>query len=495
MKPNHFQSQKNHLLSSTITMLLIGSMILFSFMTHAQVSINTDGTSPDPSAMLEVKSANRGFLLPRMSFANRPITPATGLAIYQLDSGPGIYYFDGSAWQKISLASWDFWNPNGADIFFNSGRVGIGTNTPDDHGLNVVNYMVGKSAVRGADQFEQTIYAEGQLGVLAPSSLGIPYTVTNIGVLGIKPNNGNNGAAVYGWNNDDNTFNFGGLFYADGTSVSGTNYGVYAIAEKASQNFAGYFRGRVLMDGNSTAVNGNDSLADVLSVRVNHTRSNDTRAIEGISTPQPGYGYGVYAEGGWVGVRGVATSATYLGTSYGVWGSASGSGGTRIGVYGTASSGTTNWAGYFSGSTYISSDLRIGTTSAATGYILSVNGKVACEEVLVQDMTNWPDFVFKPEYKLMSLDRLEQNIKENGHLPGLPSALEIETNGLQIGSMQKQVVQKVEELTLYAIEQDKFLKEQGIVLKEQGAMLQELKKEMDALKAENASLKKLLKNK
>lgn len=508
MKPNDFKSLKSQLSSGKIILLLLGSMILFSLMAHAQVSINTDGTSPDPSAMLEVKSANRGLLLPRMSFASRPVTPATGLAIYQLDSGPGIYYYDGSAWQKISLASWDFWTPNGSDIYFISGRVGIGTITPDDHGLNVLNYISGKSAVRGADQSGQTIYAEGQLGVLAPSSLGIPYNVTNIGVLGIKPNNGNNGAAVYGWNNDDNTLNFGGLFYSDGVAAQGTNYGVYAIAEKANLNFAGYFKGRINIEGNSGSASGNDTTSNLVTATVKHTRFSDTRAIYGTSIPKGGYGVGLQGDGGWRGVHGEAFGQEYTGSAVGVYGTASGTAGSRygiygyagggttsIGVFGSASGGTTNWGSYFIGSNYMSGDLRIGTTNAATGYILSINGKVACEEVLVQDMTAWPDYVFKPEYKLMSLDKLEQNIKENGHLPGLPSAMEIETNGLHIGSMQKQVVQKVEELTLYAIEQDKLLQEQGTILKEQGVILQELKKEMEKLKAENASLKKLLKNK
>jgi hypothetical protein len=153
-------------------------------------------------------------------------------------------------------------------------------------------------------------------------------------------------------------------------------------------------------------------------------------------------------------------------------------GGERIGVYGSAYGGTTNWGSYFVGSNYMSGDLRIGTTLAATGYALNVNGKVACTEVLVQDLASWPDYVFKSDYNLMSLENLEQNIKENGHLPGLPSADEIQTNGLHLGSMQKQVVEKVEELTLYTIEQNK--------------MLLELKKEIDALKAENISLRKAI---
>jgi siroheme synthase (precorrin-2 oxidase/ferrochelatase) len=153
-------------------------------------------------------------------------------------------------------------------------------------------------------------------------------------------------------------------------------------------------------------------------------------------------------------------------------------------VYGNGTGGATNWGSYFIGSNYMSGDLRIATTTEATGYTLSVNGKIACEEVLVQDMASWPDYVFKSDYNLMSLHNLEQSIKENGHLPGLPSAQDIETNGLHLGNMQKQVVEKVEELTLYTIEQAKMLQE----------LKQEFKKEIDALKAENASLKKAIKN-
>lgn len=503
MNPTHFQFQKSQLLSSSFTMLLIGSMIFFSFMTQAQVSINTDGTSPDPSAMLEVKSANRGLLLPRLSFASRPVTPATGLAIYQLDSGPGIYYFDGAAWQKISLASWDFWKPNGSHIYFNTGKVAIGTISPEDNGLNAVNYITGKGAVRGGNQSAENIFSVGYLGVVSPGSMGAPTGSNpfNAGVFGIKPASGLNGAAIYGWNNDVNSLNYAGLFYSDGSSAQGTNYGVYAIAQKANLNYAGYFKGRISIEGNSGSTSGNDTTSTLVTATVKHTRYFDTRAIHGTSTPKGGYGVGLQGDGGWRGVHGEASGQEYTGTAVGVYGTASGTAGSRygiygtstggltsIGVYGAASGGTTNWGSYFVGSNYMSGDLRIGTTSAATGYILSINGKVACEEVLVQDMTAWPDYVFKPEYKLMSLNKLEQSIKENGHLPGLPSAKEIETNGLHLGNMQKQVVEKVEELTLYTIAQGKLLQEQAVIL-------QGLKKEIDILKSENESLRKILKNK
>ncbi len=490
MNPTDLQSVKPCFSIHPIQWILTSIIVLFSALSNAQVSINTDGTNPDPSAMLEVKSSNRGLLLPRMNFAARPAAPATGLAIYQLDNGSGIYYYDGTAWQKISRASYEFWNPNGSDIFFTAGRVAIGTSNPNGNGMNVEHYVSGKGAVRGANQNNQTVFAEGYLGILYPGNIGIPGdpSINNIGVLGIKPNNGSNGAAVYGWNNDDNTANFAGLFFADGISGAGINYGVYAVAEKSGQNFAGYFRGRVSVVGNSGSAAGNDTTETPFISLVKHTRLVDTKAIEGISTPRPGYGIGVYGEGGWIGIKGSANAATYTGISYGIYGDATGSAGTRIGVYGQAYGGTTNWAGYFAGSTYIGGFLCIGTTTPATGYALSVNGKIACEEVLVMDMASWPDYVFKPGYKLLSLGNLEQSIRDQGHLPGLPSAKEVETNGLNLGEMQKQIVEKVEELTLYTIEQGKLLQEQG-------KMLREFKMEMDALKSENSSLKKLLENK
>lgn len=82
------------------TVVLFLSML--SFQANAQnVSINADGSDPDQSAMLDIKADTMGILIPRITKANRPVSPATSLLIYQTDNGPGFYYFDGTSWQKI----------------------------------------------------------------------------------------------------------------------------------------------------------------------------------------------------------------------------------------------------------------------------------------------------------------------------------------------------------------------------------------------------------
>ncbi|MCF8369441.1 MAG: hypothetical protein K9G76_10400 [Bacteroidales bacterium] len=458
---------------------LAALIVVFLFVTgisYSQVAINSDNSLPAASAMLDVKATGMGLLAPRMTFANRPAAPATGLIIYQTDSDPGYYYYDGAAWQKVGRASDQFWMANGLDIYFNTGNVGVGTDTPDGHGLYSMHYVTGKAAVKGTDESGSFIFADGMLGVLSPSAMGVPTSVFNVGVLGVKPDNGFDGAGVLGWTDDTDASNYGGLFIADGSSTN-TNNAIYADADSASINYAGYFKGRVHILANNNLTDGaSDYGSNVLTVEVNHDNFIDTRAVYGISTPVDGYGYGVYGEGGYRGTYGFGNGGGYTGTVIGVYGYSSGTAGTRVGLYGYASGGTTNWAAQLIGSTYISGDLRIGTTTAATGYALSVNGNIACEEVLVQDAGSWPDYVFHADYNLMSLEELESSIKENNHLPGLPPAVEVEANGFNVADMQKRVLEKVEELTLYTIEQ--------------GKLIQELQNEVKALKAENTSIEK-----
>jgi len=89
---------------------------------------------------------------------------------------------------------------------------------------------------------------------------------------------------------------------------------------------------------------------------------------------------------------------------------------------------------------------------------LNPNGKLKAKEVEVT-LANWPDFVFEDSYDLLSLSEIEQYIKQNHRLPNIPSAKEVEENGVNLGDMQGKLLQKVEELTLYIIEQEKQMKE------------------------------------
>jgi hypothetical protein len=84
---------------------------------------------------------------------------------------------------------------------------------------------------------------------------------------------------------------------------------------------------------------------------------------------------------------------------------------------------------------------------------LSVNGSIRAKEVVVE--TGWADFVFAKNYKLPALTEVEKYIKANNHLPEIPSAIEIQTNGLKVGEVQTKMMQKIEELTLYIIEMNK----------------------------------------
>ncbi len=91
----------------------------------------------------------------------------------------------------------------------------------------------------------------------------------------------------------------------------------------------------------------------------------------------------------------------------------------------------------------------------ATGYSLSVAGKIIAEEVKVQLRASWPDYVFAKDYKLLPLAELEQSINKNKHLPNIPSAAEVEKDGISLGDMNKRLMEKVEELTLYIIDLNK----------------------------------------
>ncbi|MDQ0638317.1 hypothetical protein QF042_001882 [Pedobacter sp. W3I1] len=103
--------------------------------------------------------------------------------------------------------------------------------------------------------------------------------------------------------------------------------------------------------------------------------------------------------------------------------------------------------------------LRVSSGNVGIGILnpnekLAVNGIIRAREVKVE-ATNWPDYVFEEGYKVGKLEALESYIKVNKHLPEIPSAKEIEANGVELGEMNKLLLKKIEELTLHLIEVNK----------------------------------------
>lgn len=94
------------------------------------------------------------------------------------------------------------------------------------------------------------------------------------------------------------------------------------------------------------------------------------------------------------------------------------------------------------------------------------DGSVRAREIIVNNESSWPDYVFLPAYELRTLDELKSYIQLNGHLPNVPSATEVEEKGIALGEMNKILMEKVEELTLYLIQQEERIKKLEMKLSE-----------------------------
>lgn len=111
---------------------------------------------------------------------------------------------------------------------------------------------------------------------------------------------------------------------------------------------------------------------------------------------------------------------------------------------------------------------------------LSVKGTIYSSSVIVE-ANSFPDYVFKPGYDLISLAEIKKYIEENQHLPEMPSEQEVIKNGINLGELNKLIVKKVEELTLYLIEKDKELKEQKAQNQSGELRIKKLEQQMELL--------------
>ncbi len=148
--------------------VLLLFMLTIGIISHAQVAINTDASSPDNSAMLDVKSTSRGMLVPRMTTAQRTAiaAPAAGLLVFDNTTG-SFWFFSAGSWVELTDQGSLQWTPNGSNISYSAGNVGIGDATP-----------VATLTVGDGDKF-QVVGSDGDV-LFADDNASIRFPATEI---------------------------------------------------------------------------------------------------------------------------------------------------------------------------------------------------------------------------------------------------------------------------------------------------------------------------
>ncbi len=492
-------------------------LILFSFFTNAQnVGIGT--TNPDATAQLDVSSNTKGILIPRMTLAQRTAiaSPAQGLLVYQTDGIVGFYVNRSSGlfpnWSLISEGA-NLWTTSLGNSNYitntNTGNVGIGTNLPP-HKFTVNN---GDSAITLfnnsqtlATNINSNIYIGTGVSLLggyytgAIRTTGTSASTARIGLYTGASSNANNLAERL---SIDNAGNVGVgittpsyLLDINGRSRIRHNGNTAGLWLNKADNTEGSFIGMI---NDTTAGFWGNATSGSWKVAVDVKNG-----LMGIGTTDPtaplsfasslgnkislwgdatGGHYGLGIQGGTMQLYTDANNGNIV-LGYGNSNAFTenvkflGNGNIHIGEYGAWANAQDNRKINFGDGDFVyvgeqdaddrlvlrasSFDFRTGNVfigatdfTKGAGYKLRVNGKIIAEEVRVQLVGAWPDYVFADDYKKLTIPQLEDFIKVNKHLPNVPTASDIEKDGQLLGELQKKMMEKIEEMSLYIIEQHK----------------------------------------
>ncbi|MBK7174349.1 MAG: hypothetical protein IPH84_14210 [Bacteroidales bacterium] len=228
-------------------------LVLASF-SFAQVAVNTDGSSPDNSSILDIKSNSKGLLAPRMTAAQRMSisNPAFGLIVYQTDGDVGLYHNAGSPaypyWTMVG-ANTPPWLWNGNSIYYTDGFVGMGTDSPSS--VLQVNYDFYNYTNIGFSQYIQDhiIHVEsdqtdGQTGIYSIRTRTTVNSGISYGISG-----GNSAIVGYSYWGDVYSFGISGFNYNDytrcggilGSQESGMYWGSLGYKNSGGTTYGGYF--------------------------------------------------------------------------------------------------------------------------------------------------------------------------------------------------------------------------------------------------------------
>jgi hypothetical protein len=345
-----------------------------------------------------------------------------------------------------------FWDATGNNIFnTNTGNVGIGTNLPGTKLTIETPYNTQGWKHVGRSGVDSIVIGEAIGGVSAAIGTSTNHTMrlnsNGLGRMHIYPN----GNVTVGDNNTPANDKFTvqseayGLTHTngDGSITVGTYIGSYQgatggwIGTKSNNPFNFYTNGggaqmTLLPSGNI----GIGTFSPTGRLQIDHPGPTAHLILRYPALND--YSRFLFANSGTSRYWGIAGKSSNVATSV-----------DRLSFY--TSTGVEPMAMTGDGYVTIPGKLGIGTVNSL--YKFSVNGTIRSTEVIVEN--GWADYVFDKKYKLKSLEDVEKFIEQNKHLPGIPSAAEIEKNGLQLGDTQKKMMEKIEELTLYLIEANK----------------------------------------
>lgn len=415
-----------------ITIFIICS---FHFLQAQNVGIGT--STPNSSAVLDVNSTTKGLLIPRMNTGQRTgiASPVAGLMVYDTDFKE-YYHHDGTTWKKV--LNNNVWNTSATRnyVFNTTDSIGIGTLSPDEK-LQIVN---GKIYVQ-----------DNRTGQNPHVIFDIPNVADNEGGLQFK-RLGDTLAAL-NYVEDPDYANY--LKFSVGSPGKGNEMTINTNGEvgigtmtplaklhiptgqdadlsSATNGFIMLGPGNttsLLLDNNEIMVRNTNTTAGTLALQNDGgeltvgARTTINKGGEALKLNGADPSINFYQNGVFKSFVTQSNDGLYVGVN---------NGNLRLDATGQVAIG--------------------GVVPAASAYKLTVTGKIICEELKVKLVSSgWPDYVFDKKYKLKSLSDVEKFIIKNNHLPNIPSAVEVEKNGIEVGDMQKKMMEKIEELTLYII--------------------------------------------
>ena len=463
------------------------------------IAVNTDGSQPDNSAILDIKSNSKGLLVPRLTTLQRTniAGPAMGLTVFDTETfSYWMYRGDvNGGWAELQHNFQNLWSTVGNNIYrSNTGNVTVGPYSALDAELKLngiaprfafLNNGVQKGFIRAfADDFKFGTYSGGSKIIFCPKNVDKIW-IDEDGQMGIGTATPSSLLTINGSNpyiemmhNNVNT----GFLMASGVNLKlGTN----STNTTGSVRFQTQLIDRMTIDENGQVGIGTANPTSILSInstdpivqlknagidkgfiqlvnndiKIGTNIDNDngkfivrTNGIDRFSIDEGGNAFlGNNTSGGYLSMNGESSLITMKAgnaTHGNIRASENG-----FEIYRSNPGAMSIW-GNGSGVYFKTfGEIGLGPSGAtATGYTVSVQGKLIATELTALAFASWPDYVFEKDYHLKPLTEVKKFIERNKHLPNIPPAAEVEKTGIQLGDMTKRLMEKVEELTLYVIQ-------------------------------------------